>query len=119
MNKADDTGCSHSGWRDDVNRLLHSRVVVPDHVLVRELQGESIILNLHNEQYVGLDQVATVMWAALADAESIDAARAELVEFYDVSDEVLTEDLGRFLTRLVDRDLVTVIETDAVGDAAR
>ncbi len=39
-----------------------ARVSRPDHVLVREIEGELIRLNLNNACYYGLDEVGTHMW---------------------------------------------------------
>jgi hypothetical protein len=48
-----------------------ARVTVPEGVLVRELEGESVMLNLNSEFYFGLDEVGTRMWAVLTNANEI------------------------------------------------
>src|SRR5437762_10901062 len=40
---------------------LVDRVVVPQHVLVRFMDGESVLLNLETERYFGLDETGTRM----------------------------------------------------------
>ena len=50
------------------------RVVVPKHVLVRHLEGESVLLNLDTERYFGLDVTGTRMWALITTMPNIDAA---------------------------------------------
>jgi len=37
------------------------KITVPDTVLFRELDGESVLLNLKTESYLGLDDVGTRM----------------------------------------------------------
>ena len=37
--------------------LLKNNVTVPDCVLVREMVGESVLLNLNSESYFGIDEV--------------------------------------------------------------
>ena len=62
-----------------------SRVVVPDTVLFRELDGEAVILNLDTESYLGLDPVGTRMWGVLTSQPSIEAAYQILLSEYDVA----------------------------------
>jgi hypothetical protein len=79
----------------------------PD-VLVREIRGESVLLDLASESYFGLDDVGTAMWRELVASPSIDEACRALVEEYDVAPEVLKADLERFVSRLVEAGLVEV-----------
>lgn len=44
------------------------KVSVPEDTLMRELEGESVLLNLTNEKYYGLNKVGTRMWNALEKA---------------------------------------------------
>ena len=41
---------------------LTMRAIVPAHVLIRHLEGESVLLNLDSERYFGLDATGTRMW---------------------------------------------------------
>jgi hypothetical protein len=84
------------------------KVSVPEHVLIRELDGESVLLNLESECYVGLDEVGTRMWAALTTGASVQAAFEELMDEYEVDAERLRGDLTRFIRELVEQGLVTV-----------
>jgi hypothetical protein len=34
------------------------RVSVPPHILIRQIENESVLLNLQNERYFGLDEVS-------------------------------------------------------------
>ena len=51
-----------------------SKVRVPEDVLVSELDGESVLLNLKSECYFGLDEVGTRLWELLISSESIRGA---------------------------------------------
>jgi len=81
---------------------------VPADVLVQELQGESVLLNVQSGRYFGLDEVGTRMWAALTAAESLQAARDALLAEYDVDAERLEQDLRGLVERLVEHGLVEV-----------
>jgi hypothetical protein len=79
---------------------------VPDTVLVRELQGETVLLDLASETYFGLDEVGTRMWRALSEGGAIRAACDLLLEEYDVDRTVLEADLRALAARLVDAGLL-------------
>lgn len=83
-----------------------SRVVVPDTVLFRELDGESVLLNLKTESYLGLDAVGTRMWALFSTLPSIQAACDTLLSEYDVAPEVLRRDVEAILNQMIEHGLV-------------
>jgi hypothetical protein len=85
-----------------------SRVVVPDTVLFRELEGEAVILNLETESYLGLDPVGTRMWNVLTTQPSIEAACQMLLAEYDVAPETLRADLERLLGEMLEHKLITL-----------
>lgn len=87
-----------------------ARISIPEGVLVRDLDGESVVLNVHTEQYFGLDGVGTRMWAALAVSGSIDAACQSLVDEFEVDPAHLRADLEALVGELVDHGLLTVHE---------
>ena len=84
------------------------RVKVPDDVLISNLQEESVILNLDNERYYGLDDVGTRMLSVLSTSDSIEAAYELLLEEYDVDGEVLRRDLLSLVEQLVNQGLVKI-----------
>ena len=81
-------------------------VYAPEHVLMRELDGESVLLNLDSETYFGLDQVGTRMWSLLTGAPSIQAAYDALLTEYDVTPDVLRQDMETLLGELLDHGLL-------------
>jgi len=58
----------------DVVYHLAARVSVPEQVLVRVLDGQSVVLSLETEKYFGLDEVGTRMWTLLVGADIAAAA---------------------------------------------
>ena len=77
---------------------------------MRELDGESVILNLETGNYFGLDAVGTRMIAALSTSDRIQAAYDVLAAEYDADPELLRRDLEAFIEKLVDRGLVEIRE---------
>lgn len=77
----------------------------PD-VLVRELDGEAVILNLGDESYYGLNESGNRMWQTLINAASIDAAAKQLLDEYEVEEQTLRADLAKFISSLLERKMV-------------
>ncbi len=88
--------------------LTGKRAMPAPNVLVRELHGESVLLNLDSESYFGLDDVGTGIWRALTSSPSIDAACQALLGEYDVEPQRLRADLERFIEQLSTAGLIDV-----------
>ena len=76
--------------------------------MISRLQEESVLLNLDNERYYGLDDVGTRMLSVLTSSDSVQSAWLQLVDEYDVDREVLREDLVTLVERLLEQGLVEV-----------
>ena len=85
-----------------------ARVLVPSDVLISEVGGESVLLNLKNERYFGLDDVGTQMWKTLVASDSIQAAYETLLAEYDVEANRLRQDLDDLIQKLLEQGLVEV-----------
>jgi hypothetical protein len=97
-----------------VGKMLtfESRAVVPAHVLIRHLDGESVLLNLETEKYFGLDSMGTRMWEAVTKAPNIETAYGTLAREYEVEPEVLRTHLAELLGQLVENGLLQVRPSD-------
>ena len=84
------------------------RVQVPDDVLISRMQEESVILNLDNERYFGLDDVGTRILSVLTTSDSIEAAYQTLVNEYDVHGPALRQDLLELVEELVKQGIIQI-----------
>lgn len=84
------------------------QVIIPEQVLVRQLDDEMVILDLKSEKYFGLDEVGTAMWNELISAESIEHAFDVLLQQYDVTPEQLRADIQDLLQQLLDKQLLEI-----------
>ena len=84
------------------------RVEVPRAVLVSEVDGSSIILNLQTASHVGLDEVGASIWSVVSRADSIEAAYAALQNEWTVDPARLRHDLISVLEQLVAAGLVHI-----------
>jgi len=96
---------------------LADRVVVPQHVLVRFMDRESVLLNLETERYFGLDETGTRMWQVATSAPNLEAALLQLQDEYDARPEILQSNLTELLGRLVENGLLSLQPAD-VGTAS-
>lgn len=87
-----------------------TRVTVPAHVLLQELEGEAVILSLQSDGYYSLDDVGTRMWNVVTTAPSIAAARDALLEEYEVDPARLEQELIELVERLAAEGLVQLSE---------
>jgi hypothetical protein len=88
---------------------LTMRAFVPAHVLIRHLDGESVLLNLDSERYFGLDATGTRLWELMTSQPCIASALEKLQEEYEVEPETLRAHLTELLGRLVENGLLQVL----------
>ena len=86
------------------------KVSIPDSVLSTELHDEGVLLNLETGEYFGLDGVGMEMWKLLRANGDVGAARAALLEQYDVAEDVLAKDLDELIAKLAERKLLLVAD---------
>ena len=86
------------------------KVSIPDSVLSTELHDEGVLLNLETGEYFGLDGVGIEMWKLLRANGDVGAARAALLEQYDVAEDVLAKDLDELIAKLAARKLLVVAD---------
>ena len=96
---------------------IATRFSVPQHVLVRFMDRESVLLNLETERYFGLDETGTRIWQVVTSAPNVEAAMHKLLDEFDVEPELLRGNMTELLGRLVENGLLTLQPAD-VGTAA-
>jgi len=82
------------------------RLKIPEHVLHQNLQGETILLDLDNGTYFGLDEVGTRFWELVGVHGRFDAALGSILEEYEVERAQLEEDLRSLVEELIERGLL-------------
>lgn len=92
---------------------LEAKVRVPQCVLFRELEGESVLLNQQNGRYYGLNEVGTRMWNSLTKHGCVAPALHELAGEYDAQLERIRRDLFELLDDLAAEELLEIVDGDA------
>jgi hypothetical protein len=82
----------------------------PD-LVAAPMDDKLVMLDLAQGKYFGLDNIATVIWTAIAAPVRVADLCAELVERYDVAPETCQADTLEFLNWLREEGLVEVHES--------
>lgn len=84
-------------------------IKAPD-VLVQDLEGEAVLLNLANELYFGLDEVGYRMYTLITTSASLNDAYQALSEEYEVEPDQLQQDFDKLVGELVAAGLITRVD---------
>lgn len=86
------------------------RLRVRAEVLSRELEDETVLLDLASGTYFGLNEVGASIWALLKEEASVAELREAILRQYDgVTVETASKDLEHLLGDLERRGLIEVV----------
>lgn len=84
---------------------LSDRLIPSEDAVFREIEGETVLLNLESGTYFGLNAVGTRIWSLIQGKDSLEAVLSALTNEYDAPPDVLERDLLRLATELCDKGL--------------
>jgi Coenzyme PQQ synthesis protein D (PqqD) len=84
---------------------------ISDAAVVRDLDGESVILNIESGIYFGLDRIGTRVWQLIEEHGDVDAIVRVMEHEYDVDPQTLRADAEALVAALIEKRLI--IEGDA------
>ena len=90
---------------------LDDRFALSEHVVVRELAGESVMLDMKNGTYFGLNGVGTRVWNVIAAGGSLRQVHEALLDEYDAPASVVEPEVLRFASELCQHGLVRIAGT--------
>jgi Coenzyme PQQ synthesis protein D (PqqD) len=97
--------------KTEPKRMLKATVRVPEHVVQRSFEAETLLLNLDTGSYHRLNETGGRMLELLeATSGRVEDATAILAEEYGVSHEEITPDLIAFCSDLESRGLIVVVD---------
>ena len=91
-----------------VNASLDRSVRLAEGVVFRDLEGETVLLNLGTGSYFGLDPVCTRIWQLCQEHGLLRSVCQSMQEEFDVSADELEADLLGFVDELLAKGLVTL-----------
>lgn len=87
---------------------LTSHARVSGDVVFRDLQGETVLLNLKTGFYFGLDPMGTRIWQLIQEHGSLRQIRDALLEEYEVPEGQCENDLVKFVALLREKELIEI-----------
>ena len=84
---------------------LDQTVAVSEDAVFRELDGESVVLNLETGMYYGLDAVGTVVWRAVDPKGTLRQALTRVVDEFETEPATAEADLLELASRLLEKGL--------------
>jgi len=85
--------------------------ITPD-VLAQEVSGEMVLLDLNNEQYLGLNEVGARVWQLLEKNIDLKSVYETLLSEYDVDAEVLEGDLNQLIAEMRNAGVIAAEENE-------
>lgn len=73
---------------------------IPEHVVSREVGGETVILNLETGDYYGLNAVGAAIWRGIEAQSSRDEIVGAVQAEFESTVEVITQDMDALLADL-------------------
>jgi len=93
-----------------VNEAMSQTVQVLPDVLSQEVSGETVLLDLNNENYFGLNEVGTRIWQLLQEQNNLEKIYNILLEEYEVDAKQLRKDFDDIIKQLVESGLIAFKE---------
>lgn len=94
-----DTSCSPT---------LDLRIQVCPDVIIKPLQGESVLLDLRSATYFGLNEVGTRIWQLLAEDLRLREIAQVIVGEYTVDEDKARTDVLNLVQQLASNGLITL-----------
>ena len=87
---------------------LTSTLRVADQVLTRRAAGETVLMNLGNEQYYSLEGPGSRLWELVENKATFGGAISSLLDEYDVEHDELLRDMSDLVHDLSANGLVLI-----------
>jgi hypothetical protein len=83
-----------------------TRLRISDGVVVRDLDGESVILDMDSGIYFGLDRIGTRVWQLIEQHGTLEEVVRIMQNEYDVDPQTLRADAEALVAALIEKRLV-------------
>lgn len=77
--------------------------------LTSGLGEETVMMDLENGDYLGLNSVGTDIWNLLQEPLSFETLLQKLKEIYEVSDEQLNKEVTGFLQKMHEQNMLQIL----------
>ena len=85
---------------------LSDKVTVPEQVLARQVGDETVMLDLANGTYFGLDPVGARIWQLLREGRTLEEVCEAMAGEYEVTRDDIERDVMSLVEELANRGLI-------------
>ncbi len=86
---------------------IESKFKVPDHVIMKVIGDDAVILDLDAGKYYGLNEVGAEIWKLIQADSTLGIIQATLASEFDVDEQTLKRDAAVLLKNLLEAKLIT------------
>jgi hypothetical protein len=76
--------------------------------LASQLGTETVMMDMDSGDYLGINSVASDMWALLQEPIKVETLIKTMVEMYDVSEEVCKAEVDAFLPKMLAQNMLII-----------
>lgn len=87
---------------------MNQIVRIQSDVLSQEVSGETVLLDLNNENYFGLNEVGTRIWQLIQEQGDLQNIFDLMLSEYEVDSDILKKDFDGIIQQLKDIGLITI-----------
>jgi hypothetical protein len=76
--------------------------------LASQLGAETVMMDMDSGDYLGINSVASDMWALLQEPIKVETLIKTMVEMYDVSEEICKAEVDAFLPKMFAQNMLII-----------
>lgn len=76
--------------------------------LASNLGDETVMMNLDNGDYLGLNKVASDIWNLLKEPISVEKLYSQIINLYDVTEEQCKVEVNDFLKKISEQNMLVI-----------
>ncbi len=97
-----------------MNRQFSENAIVrrKDEIISGDVDGETVMMSIERGHYHSLNLTGNRIWELLESPCTVGRIIETLKDEFDAKPEVITEELYRFLDRLLERDVIQIDEPE-------
>jgi hypothetical protein len=85
---------------------MQTNLQIANDVLFQTIADEAVLLNINDNHYYGLDDVATRMWQLLVEHGEAEAVIRQMLDEYEVDEATLRQDFVTLVAEMERRGLI-------------
>jgi DNA-directed RNA polymerase delta subunit len=91
----------------DLNTIVQRN---ENNFLANSLGDETVMMDIDNGEYLGINSVGTDIWNLLQEPISVQELIKKMLDIYEVSEEECTAEINAFLSRMIKQNMLVVLK---------